>query len=155
MRKYYVSHVDLSEIEAISVDKTSLEISIEKLTEAGAINAKGKPDINIINNLSGSLSFPFFGKLSRRLSRRRGGIRTFYETVQKLQSAKEFNALYLYIVIHYGFIEWQVPALVTCMPAVPDVLKAYINEFMADFEEFINEQDAKEAESSDNDDDSE
>ena len=58
MRKYYVSHVDLSEIEAISVDKTSLENAVEKLTEAGAINAKGKPDANTINNLSGSLSFP-------------------------------------------------------------------------------------------------
>ena len=145
MKKYYVSHVDFSEIDALSNDEVTRENALAMLTEAGAVNGKGKPDTSYLNTLSGSFAFQFFGKLAKRLSRRRGGIRLVYEMLQKLSAAKEYTAMYLYIVIHYGFLEWQVPRQITCLPAVPDALKIWLSEFMADFEEFLTEMDAQEA----------
>ena len=144
MRKYYMSHVDFSEIDTLSNDEITRKNALAMMTEAGAINAKGKPDANVINNLSGSSSYQFFSKLSKRLSRRRGGIRAVYELLQKMQAAKEYTAMYLYIVIHYGFLECQVPRLVTCLPVIPEALKMFLTEFMADFEEFMSELDAQE-----------
>ena len=139
MRKYYMSHVDFSEIATISTDKTSYDDAILKLTEAGAINAKGKPDVNYLNTLSGGTSIPFFTKLERRLSRRRGGIEDTYGTLKNMFGAKEYTAMYLYIVIMYGFIEWQVPQVISKLPAVPEVLKVFMSEFMADFEDYMQE----------------
>lgn len=139
MRKYYMSHVDFSEIATVSTDEISKEIAISKLTESGAINEKGKPDANFLSTLCGSVSSPFFMKLHKRLSRRRGGIGGAYEILKKMHSAKEYTAMYLYIVIMYGFLEWQVPDLLVQLPAVPDALKMFMAEFIGDFEEFVNE----------------
>ena len=139
MKKYYISHIDFSEIEAVSTDEFSNENAVKKLTESGAINSKGKPDAKYLNTLSNTLSPSFFSKLIRRLARRRGGIRTVYDTLLKLQNAKEYTAMYLYIVIYYGFVEWQVPELIACLPAAPDALKVFLGEFMDDFDEFLRE----------------
>jgi hypothetical protein len=144
MRKYYESHVDFSEIETVTCDKISHENAIEKLTEAGAFNEKGKPNVNFLNTLSGATSAPFFTKLERRLARRRGGIGGAYETFKNLLSRKEYTAMYLYLVILYGFLEWRVPELLSYLPAAPDVLKIFMGEFLADFEEFLEEMAADE-----------
>ena len=146
MRKYYMSHVDFSEIDAISNDETTREIALAKLSEVGALNSKGKPDANYLNTLSGSVSTPFFAKLQKRLSRRRGGVGGAYEILQRLYDNKEYTAMYLYIVIMYGFIEWQVPQVVSMLPVVPEALKAFMTEFMDDFTEFMNEITADETE---------
>ena len=146
MRKYYISHVDFSEIDAISNDETTREIALTRLNDAGAIDSDGNPDINYLNTLSGSVSIPFFTKLERRLSRRRGGVESAYEILQRLYDNEEYTAMYLYTVIMYGFIEWQVPQVVSMLPAVPEALKAFMSEFIADFSEFINEIDEDEEE---------
>ena len=144
MKKYFVSHVDFTEIAAVSTDQITLDTAVEKLTEAGAINAKKKPDVNYLNTLSATVSLPFFSKLQKRLSRRRGGITAVHTLMKNLYTGKEYTAMFLYLVIQYGFLEWQVPEMLTYLPAVPDALKAYMTEFIADFEEFIAELAAQE-----------
>jgi hypothetical protein len=139
MKKYYMSHVDFSEIDTITGDEITRENALAKLNEAGALNAKGKPDASFLSTLSASVSAPFFAKLQKRLSRRRGGAGGVYETLQRLYAGKEYTAMYLYIVIMYGFLEWQVPQTVSALPVVPEALKAFLAEFMSDFTEFINE----------------
>jgi len=139
MKKYYVAHVDFSEIETVTTDQISHDAALERLTAEGALNAKGKPDPNYLNALSGSFAAPFLTKLARRVSRRRGGLAGVYETFKKLHAAKEYTAMYLYMAILYGFIEWRVPDIVTALPASPDALKLYMSEFMADFGEVLNE----------------
>lgn len=149
MKKYYMAHVDFSEIATVSTDEITRENALARLTEVGAINAKGKPDVNYLNTLSGSISAPFFAKLQKRLSRRRGGIGGTYEILQRLYAGKEHTGMYLYIVIMYGFLEWQVPEILSLLPAVPEALKAFMTEFMVDFEECIAEmaEDEKQVES--------
>ena len=60
--------------------------------------------------------------------------------------------MYLYIVIQYGFLEWQVPEMLTYLPAVPEALKSYMTEFITDFEEFLASQEETIAEPAANDD---
>jgi len=146
MRKYYESHVDFTEIATVSNDEISKDNAIERLTEAGAINAKGKPDVSHLSTFSASISAPFFTKLEKRLSRRRGGIAEAYETLKQMQDGKEFTAMYLYIVIMYGFLEWRVQGILAQLPAVPDALKAFMGEFMSDFEEYMSEMAARQEE---------
>ena len=148
MRKYYMSHVDFSEIETISKDETTREIAMTRLTEGGALNAKGKPDAGYMRNLSETFAPPFFAKLQRRLSRRRGGIGGAYEIFSRLQSGKEYTAMYLYLVILYGFLEWQVPQMVAQLPVVPEALKAFLTAFMEDFSSFMANMETAETESS-------
>ena len=139
MRKYYVAHVDFSEIDSITLDQISHDRAIEKLTGEGAIDEKKKPNVEYINLFSGSVSLPFFNKLERRMNRRRGGITGVRDTLQKLYKGKEYTAMYLLIAVYYGFMEWSVPDVLTCLPAAPAALSMFMGEFMEDFDEFIED----------------
>jgi len=143
MKKSYVSHVDFSEINTVSTDELTKETALARLTEVGAITAKGRPDVNYLNALSGKVSAPFCGKLQRRLSRRRDGVTGVYSLLQRMYGDKEYTAMYLYIAIMYGYLEWQVPEILSLLPASPEALKVFMGEFMADFEEFLRDMTAE------------
>ena len=138
MKKHLISHVDLSEIAAVTINPEKIQMSTARLTTLGAINSKKKADITYLNTLSGALTSPFYAKLKRRLSRG-NEVLEFYELMDKLYKSKEYTAMYLYLSIMYGFLEWQVPEPITHLPAVPDALTTYLGEFMADLEELIFE----------------
>ena len=148
MKKYFVSHVDLSEIATVSATAGEKEKILERLSELGVLNTKRKPDMGYIKDMSDSLSRSFFVKLKKRLSRwRNGGIDGIYNTMKNMYAAKEYTAVYLYLSIFYGFLEWQVPPEVTLLPASVEALKAYEGEFMKAFELFMNNvEEAEEAE---------
>ena len=138
MKKHQISHVDLSEISAVTLSPEKIQMSTVRLTTLGAINGNGEVNINYLNTLSGALTSPFYAKLKRRLSRG-NEVTEFYEMMDKLHKSKEYTAMYLYLSIMYGYLEWQVPEPVTHLPAVPEALKTYLGEFMADLEELVFE----------------
>lgn len=55
--------------------------------------------------------------------------------MQKLYDRKEYTALFLYLAILYGFLEWQVPEKILLLPAVPDALKIFEGRFSGAFDE--------------------
>jgi hypothetical protein len=138
MKKHQISHVDLSEIAAVTLNPERIQMSTVRLKALGAINGNGEVNINYLNTLSGALAAPFYAKLKRRLSRG-NEIIEFYDLMDKLRKSKEYTAMYLYLSIMYGFLEWQVPEPITHLPAVPDALITYLGEFMADLEELVFE----------------
>ena len=74
-------------------------------------------------------------KLKKRISRRPSGIAGAKDTMQKLYDRREYTALFLYLAILYGFLEWQVPEKILLLPAVPDALKAFEGDFLSALDE--------------------
>ena len=139
MKKYYLSHIDFSELVNVTADEEQLSNARERMTELGLLTEKGNPATGAIGSMVGSLSKSFFLKLQRRLRNRNGGISAVRDTLKKLYERKEYYGFFLYLSFLYGFLEWQVPGKLVLMPAVPEALRCYCTEFMAAFNKFIEE----------------
>lgn len=139
MRKYYLSHIDFSELVNVTADEEQLGSARERMTELKLLTEKGNPATGAISSMVGSLSKSFFDKLQRRLRYRNGGIGAVRDTLKKLYDRKEYYGFFLYVSFLYGFLEWQVPSRLVLLPAVPEALRCYCTEFMAVFDKFIEE----------------
>lgn len=139
MKKYYLSHIDFSELVNVTADEEQLKSARERMTELNMLTEKGNPATAAISSMVGSLSKSFFLKLQRRMRYRNGGIADVRDTLKKLYDRKDYYGFFLYISFLYGFLEWQVPGRVVLLPAVPEALRCYCTEFMAAFDKFIEE----------------
>ena len=139
MKKYYLSHIDFSELVNVTADEEQISNARERMTELGLLTEKGNPATSAISSMVGSLSKSFFLKLQRRMRYRNGGIAGVRDTLKKLCDRKEYYGFFLYLSFLYGFLEWQVPSKLVLLPAVPEALRCYCAEFMASFDKFIQE----------------
>lgn len=137
MKKYYMSFVDFSEIENVTADEEQLEKAKSRMLELGLLTEKGNPSPSQINSMTTAVSLPFFEKLKRRISRRPGGISAVKDTFKKLYDKKEYTAIFLYLCILYGFMEWQVPERIRLLPAVLDTLKLFAADFITAFDTYM------------------
>lgn len=131
MKKYYMSFVDFSEIINVTANEEQLTKACDRMAELELLTEKGNPSPAQIGNLAQAEAAPFYEKLKRRLSRRPGGIVGAKDTLQKLYDRKEYTAVFLYLAILYGFMEWRVPERILLLPAVPDALKAFEGDFLS------------------------
>lgn len=139
MKKYYLSHIDFSELINVTADAEQLEIAKTRMIELGLLTEKGNPATAVIGSMVDSLSKSFFIKLQRRLRYRNGGIASVKDTMKKLYDRKDYYGLFLYIAFLYGFLEWQVPGRVVLLPAVPEALKCYCTDLITAFDKFTEE----------------
>lgn len=137
MRKYYMSYGDFSEFANVIADNEQNERALTRMTDLGLLTDKGNPSPAQISRLVKELCPQFLEKLQRRLTRRRGGILAIYVTLQKLQERKEFTGMFLFLALMYGFVEWQVPERISLLPAHPDALKSFLQEFMNMFQDYL------------------
>ena len=137
MKKYYISHIDFSEIVNVTADEAQRTHAKERMQELGILTEKGNPSTTTISGMVRTGSREFFIKLQKRLRRRNGGVATVKDTLQMLCDRKDYYGFFMYITFLYGFVEWQVPEKVTLLPAAPDVLKLYCKEFVAAFDSFL------------------
>lgn len=135
MKKYYMSFVDFSEIINVTADEEQLTKACDRMTELELLTEKGNPSPAQIGIVAQAEAGPFYDKLKKRISRRPGGIAGAKDTMQKLYDRKEYTALFLYLAILYGFLEWQVPEKILLLPAVPDALKAFEGDFLSALDE--------------------
>lgn len=139
MKKYYMSHIDFSEIVNVTADVEQLDKAKERMAELGLITDKGNPAVSNIVAMTTGISKPFFTKLQKRLRRRSGGAVAVKDTIKKLCERRDYYGVFMYIAFLYGFLEWQVPERVMLLPAVPEALKCYCTEFVASFEKHLEE----------------
>lgn len=139
MKKYYLSHIDFSEIINITADEKQIEEAKNKMKELKFLTDKGNPSVGGIGIMTINTSKPFFAKLYRKIRRRRGGAEAVRDTLKKLYERKDYYGFYLYVAFLYGYLEWQVPEPVVLLPAVPEALKIYCHEFMDVFDFFLKE----------------
>lgn len=132
-----MSIVDFSEIENITADEEIQEQSKEMLKEYGLLTEKGNPSSMQIALLSRHTTERFLHKLSKRMSRRPGGIEGVLRTFEALEKKKEYIAMYMYLAFLYGFMEWRVPRKIAVLPASSEALKVFFTEFKRDFEEWM------------------
>lgn len=137
MKKYYLSHIDFSEIVNITADEEQLSRARERMKELKMLTDRGKPFVSTISVTANTESIALFAKLQKRL-RRRGGIRSVNATLQKLYDRKDYYGFFLYMAFLYGFLEWQVPERVTLLPAVPEALKCYCGELLSAMDKFLS-----------------
>ena len=151
MKKYYLSHIDFSEIVNVTADERQIERAKQRMTELGLLTEKGNHATSVISSSTVRLSRSFISKLQKRLRRTDGGIRAVTNTLQKLCDRKDYYGFFLYIAFLYGFLEWQVPERIMLLPAVPEALKCYCNEQMDAINRFISENNTAESEDGTND----
>lgn len=144
MKKYYLSHIDFSEIVNVTVDEEQLSRARERMKELKMLTDKGKPFVSSISVTAKTESIALFTKLQKRLHRR-GGIQSVKATLQKLYDRKDYYGCFLYLAFLYGFLEWQVPERITLLPAVPEALKCYCGELLTALDRFLSS--GKDAES--------
>lgn len=135
MKKYYMSFVDFSEIINVTADEEQLTKACDRMAELELLTEKGNPSTAQIGIVAQAEAGPFYDKLKKRISRRPGGIAGAKDTMQKLYDRREYTALFLYLAILYGFLEWQVPEKILLLPAVPDALKAFEGDFLSALDE--------------------
>jgi len=117
MKKYYMSFVDFSEIINVTADEEQLTKACGRMEELELLTEKGNPSPAQIGIIAQAEAGPFYDKLKKRISRRPGGIAGVKNTMQKLYDRKEYTALFLYLAILYGFLEWQGPGKILLLPA--------------------------------------
>lgn len=139
MKKYYLSHIDFSELINVTADAEQLEIAKTRMIELGMLTEKGNPATAAIGSMVDSLSKSFFIKLQRRLRYQNGGIASVKDTMKKLYDRKDYYGFFLYVAFLYGFLEWQVPGRVVLLPAVPEALKCYCTDLITAFDKFTEE----------------
>ena len=130
-----MSFLDFSEIINVTADEEQLTNACDRMAELELLTEKGNPSPAQIGIVAQAEAGPFYDKLKKRISRRPGGIAGVKNTMQKLYDRKEYTALFLYLAILYGFLEWQVPEKILLLPAVPDALKIFEGDFLAAFDE--------------------
>lgn len=138
MKKYYLSHIDFTEIANVTADEKQIKRAKRRMAELGLLTEKGNPAISAIASFVMSRSPAFLIKLQKRLSRNYGGIKNVADTLQKLCDRKDYYGFFLYIAFLYGFLEWQVPEAIILLPAVPEALKCYCNEQMKAINKFMS-----------------
>lgn len=134
MKKYYMAFVDFSEIMNVTADTKQLEKARTRMAELELLTEKGNPSTTQLRALAEHTADAFLDKLQRRIARRPGGITAVRDTFQKLFDKKEYNAMFLYLVFLYGFVEWQVPERTALLPASSESLKIFMTEFMTGFD---------------------
>ena len=151
MKKNYLSHIDLSEIINVTADEKQIKSARARMTELGLLTEKGNPATAAIGTMTVNVSRSFFMKLDKKMRRRPGGTGATRDTLQKLCDRKDYYGFFLYIAFLYGFLEWQVPERVMLLPAVPDALKCYCNEFISAFGKYLDGVSTKESNDTDED----
>lgn len=137
MKRYYMSIVDFSEIENITADETKTAEAKEKLIELALLTEKGNPSSSQIAELSKQTSERFLYKLSRRIKNYSDGIDGVFKTFERLEERKEYTAMYMYLAILYGFIEWRVPSKISLILSSNEALKVFFSQFIKDFKEWL------------------
>lgn len=151
MKKYFLSHIDFSEIKYVTADEEVIEAAKKRLTSAGILTEKGNPSPSQISGLTDRLVPSFFRKLQKRMDRIPGGVRDVCNTMNRLYERREYTAVFFYLAFLYGFMEWQVPRLVSIMPASAEVLKVFCLDFLTKLSVLANEAE-KESEDNEQDD---
>ncbi|WP_143530241.1 hypothetical protein [Massiliimalia massiliensis] len=141
MRKYFMSFIDFSEVINITSDPIQTEQALKRMSELEILDQKGKPNPTNIKNLANDTVPAFLDKLNRRVRNRFGGVNSINKTFVKLYRNQELIGFYLYLTFWYGLIEWQVPESTRLLPADPEALQLFYNEFMVIFDQFLKEND--------------
>ena len=129
MKKYNMSNVDFSEIVNVTADSEQLYRAEDRMKEIGLMTEKGNASPARISDTVETYLPPFFEKLTRRLIRRTGEIQNMSATFTMLAEKREYTAVFLYLAILYGFLQWRVPESFSLLAANPDTLKCFALEF--------------------------
>ena len=137
MKKYYLSHIDFSEIANVTADEARIRRARARMQELRMLTDKGKPSVRSISRTANSELGPFFLKLRKR-HRRYGGIRAVIATLHMLYDRKDYYGFFLYLAFLYGFLEWQLPEKLMLLPASPEALKCYCTEFLDSIDKYVS-----------------
>lgn len=130
MKKYFLSHIDFSEVVNVTADEKQLSRARARMKALKLLTDKGKPLVSAISLTANTEAGALINKLRKRL-RRRGGVRAVNATLHMLYDRKDYYGFFLYLAFLYGFLEWQLPEKLTLLPAAPVALKCYCGEFLA------------------------
>ncbi len=133
MKRYFESHVDLSEIEYMTTNEEQISRANDVIAELELLNGKKLKSEQITKAIRPE---QFFGRLKNRMQYRRGGFSEVANNLHFLYDRKDYYGVYLYLVFLFGFIQWRTPRDLAVLSANPEYLKQYLAEFMKVLDEY-------------------
>lgn len=107
----------------------------QDLQTKGLIDQNGNPDINMINIRTGIFTAGIVDKLSEE----QYNIRLFYDHLANLIAENEVRAAYYYLYSIIKALDMEMPPMFIQACALQAVLQAYLDEFMADFNDCMKD----------------
>lgn len=139
IRNRYTSLINSREYQAATCNEEARQSANNRLAEIGAIDGKGKPNEEFITEhaQNNGQSFirryiAYFGGTDEAL--------TAVNTLLDMYDNEQYIAMYFYLAILYGQIDWRVPGLLSCLPVNMDGLIIYLDIFLNTAKGCIDEQ---------------
>lgn len=107
----------------------------QDLQSKGLIDQNGNPDINMINIRTGTFTTEMVDKLAEE----QYDIHLFYDHLTNLIAENEVRAAYYFLYSIIKALDMEMPPLFIQACALLAVLKAYLDEFLADFNDCIKD----------------
>ena len=107
----------------------------QDLQTKGLIDQNGNPDINMINIRTGTFTTEMVDKLAEE----QYDIHLFYDHLANLIAENEVRAAYYFLYSIIKALDMEMPPMFIKACALLAVLKAYLDEFLADFNDCIKD----------------
>jgi hypothetical protein len=107
----------------------------QDLQTKGLIDQNGNPDINMINIRTGT----FTAEIVNKLAEEQYDIHLFYDHLANLIAENEVRAAYYFLYSIIKALDMEMPLMFIQACALPAVLQAYLDEFLADFNDCMKD----------------
>ena len=113
---------------ALFADQNNLRLK-QDIQSKGLVDRNGNPDINMINIRTGT----FIAEVVRKLAEEQYDIHLFHDHIAGLIEKNEVRAAYYFLYSIIKAIDLEMPPMFIQVSALPDVMAAYMDEFIADY----------------------
>lgn len=111
----------------------------QDLISKGLVDHYGNPDVNMINIRTGT----FTAEIVDKLAEEQYDIHLIYDHLSTLVTENEVRAAYYFLYSIVKALDMEMPPMLIQACAMPDVMKTYLAEFLADYydcmKDFVNE----------------
>ena len=107
----------------------------QDLQTKGLIDQNGNPDINMINIRTGT----FTAEIVDKLAEEQYDTHLFYDHLVNLIAENEARAAYYFLYSIVKALDMEMPPMFIQACALPEFLQAYLDEFLADFNDCMKD----------------
>ena len=130
------AHMDYAALDHLSLFAEPSHSRLKQdLQTKGLIDQNGNPDINMINIRTGT----FTAEIVDKLAEEQYDIYLFYDHLVNLIAENEARAAYYFLYSIVKALDMEMPPMFIQACALPEFLQAYLDEFLADFNDCMKD----------------
>ena len=130
------AHMDYAALDHLSLFAEPYHLRLKQdLQTKGLIDQNGNPDINMINIRTGT----FTAEIVDKLAEEQYDTHLFYDHLVNLIAENEARAAYYFLYSIVKALDMEMPPMFIQACALPEFLQAYLDEFLADFNDCMKD----------------